>query len=212
VRGRTWSGAIAALLFLAGCPHGSSYPDGAGLEGQLDREIFALKQQIRTLQAQIDNCGEIAVPGRILADLTQVYAGTEVSVTRQRASVVVTMPADHLFRPGTVEVREEASMTLDLLATSLNLHPDHTAVIEGHTDDSPPTGDLARRYRDNWSLSFARADTVRDQLVRVYGVPEPRFSVVARGEFQPITSNDTASGQARNRRVVVYIQGPGVTR
>lgn len=202
---------LASCLALAACPKPETYPDGAGLEGQLDREIAALRQTIRLLEYQVSTCDQaVDRPDRLFTDLHQVFSGTEIAVERRGSATMVTLPGDHLFRHASTGIRAEASMTLDLLATALNLHQDQTIVVEGHTDDTPLGGSLERRYGDNWGLSYQRARSVMEELVDAYGVDESRFSLVARGEHDPIATNDTAAGKSQNRRVVVYIHPPGV--
>jgi len=203
---------VMGMLLLAGCPRSMYYADGAGLEGQLDREIQALKAQIRQLEHQVATCHEEREPDRIFSDLNQIYAGTEVTVERDAYVTIVTIPGDHLFRFDSSDIREEAHMTLDLLATAMNLHPEYTAVIEGHTDDSLPSGRLGTIYQDNWDLSIGLAAAVVRKMSRTYGVSESRFTLVGRGEYDPISTNDTSSGRARNRRVVVYLRPPRLVR
>lgn len=203
---------LALPLLLMGCPHSGYYKDGAGLEAQLDREIQALRSQVRELEGELESCDVQGEPDRMYADLHQVFAGTEVVVERAGNATKVIIPGDHLFRAGTTDTRQEANMTLDLLATAVNIHDKHQVVIEGHTDDSMPTGELARYYRSNWEVSFARAKAVMEVLTKSYGVSESRISLVARGEFDPVASNDVSSGKAQNRRIVIYIYPPGGRR
>ncbi len=75
--------------------------------------------------------------------------------------------------------------------------------IEGHTDNVPllPGSD----FRDNWELSAARAQSILKILQKTSRLPESDFAVAGYGEYQPLTSNDTAIGQAQNRRVEVII-------
>ena len=73
---------------------------------------------------------------------------------------------------------------------------DHTSlVIEGHTDSA---GSAA--YNKN--LSQKRADAVKTMLVSNYGIDASRIDAIGYGEEKPLASNDTAEGQAQNRRVI----------
>jgi len=65
--------------------------------------------------------------------------------------------------------------------------------IEGHTDSKG-----SNSY--NKKLSQRRADSVRDYLIKK-NVNGARLKAVGFGEEQPIDSNRTADGRARNRRV-----------
>ncbi|MBW2254803.1 MAG: OmpA family protein [Deltaproteobacteria bacterium] len=204
MRGRWFVGFV---LLLAGCPPRHSYPDGAGLAGQLEREVVALQQRVRSLEFQLDHCGEDPDPDSIYQDLHQIFSGSDVLVSRVGSTTILLLPSDYLFTRGT-DLREEALMSLDLLATALNLHPEHQVVVEGHSDDRMPTGDLRRLYSDNWVLSYSRAETVMHALSTQFGVDPSRFTVQSRAEWEPIATNDTTAGQAKNRRVMVRIIPP----
>ena len=65
--------------------------------------------------------------------------------------------------------------------------------IVGHTDDFGPA-------EDNLILSQDRADAVRRYLIK-RGIAADRLEAVGRGETQPIASNETPRGRAKNRRV-----------
>ncbi len=76
--------------------------------------------------------------------------------------------------------------------------------IEGHTDNR----DLrTERIRDNWELSAARAMTVFRFFTETGEIPASRFSVVGYGDRRPLSSNLTASGRNRNRRVTITLVG-----
>lgn len=72
-------------------------------------------------------------------------------------------------------------------------------IISGHTDNR---GKAARNLR----LSKRRAESVARYLVS-RGVSRSKMSVVGYGESQPVVSNATAYGRARNRRVEITIKG-----
>jgi OmpA-OmpF porin, OOP family len=66
-------------------------------------------------------------------------------------------------------------------------------VIEGHTDN---VGNRDANVR----LSKARAEAVRNYLISK-GITRNRLTTVGLGPDQPVASNDTPEGRARNRRV-----------
>ncbi|WP_442108937.1 flagellar motor protein MotD [Pseudomonas sp. NUPR-001] len=73
--------------------------------------------------------------------------------------------------------------------------------VEGFTDDLPIR---TAQYPTNWELSSARAASIV-RLLAMQGVNPARMASVGYGEFQPIASNASAEGRARNRRVVLVI-------
>ena len=64
--------------------------------------------------------------------------------------------------------------------------------------------ELKARFPSNLELSSARADAVVRYLVSK-GVPQNIISAQGFGESRPVASNDTAQGQAKNRRVEIVI-------
>jgi len=52
-----------------------------------------------------------------------------------------------------------------------------------------------------------RAVATRD-FVAQQGIPLHRMSVVSYGEIKPAASNDTAEGQAANRRATIVVVAP----
>ena len=83
---------------------------------------------------------------------------------------------------------------LDQVAATLRGNPELRRVrVEGHTDSQGQED-----YND--SLSEARAQAVRDHLVRA-GVEHGRLEARGYGESRPVETNDTKEGRAKNRRV-----------
>lgn len=101
------------------------------------------------------------------------------------------------FISGTVQFADEQSIAqlneLGMALTSKSL-ADARFEISGHTDS---VGSDAY----NMDLSNRRADAVSSYLVDNFGYLETVTK--GYGESQPIASNDTAAGRAKNRRVVI---------
>lgn len=98
------------------------------------------------------------------------------------------------------EVRREFYPAIGELATLLKQYPDSFILLEGHTDSIGPSS-----Y--NQTLSKSRADAVMKVLVNEFGIDADRITTSGMGESQPIASNDTAEGRARNRRVEAIVSG-----
>ncbi len=82
-------------------------------------------------------------------------------------------------------------------AAVLKENPDVKVEIAGHTDSVG-----TEKY--NQALSERRANTVYNYLVSK-GISKDRFRVVGYGELKPATSNATAEGRAKNRRVELNV-------
>ncbi len=86
---------------------------------------------------------------------------------------------------------------LDDIAAFMKKNADVQLRIEGHTD--------ARGSDDyNLDLSRRRAETIRS-LLAARGVAAERMQAVGKGESEPIDTNDTDAGMARNRRTEFHL-------
>jgi outer membrane protein OmpA-like peptidoglycan-associated protein len=91
-------------------------------------------------------------------------------------------------------VKPESYGTLKEIATILNEVPDVKVKIVGHTDSDG--ADAA-----NLDLSKRRAASVKNELVKSFGVNGDRLVTDGMGESQPVAANDTPANKALNRRV-----------
>ncbi|MFT5684876.1 MAG: flagellar motor protein MotB [Myxococcota bacterium] len=195
------------LLSMLGCATINGEARQQDLIYQLDREVIALKLRNKQLQVALEGCGDTQERNPIHAELLQVFAGSEVIVSRSGAQTIVVIPGAFLFSSGSTTIRSEATMVLDLLSVALNLHTDAQIRVIGHTDDRPLSGSLKRQYGSNWELSVFRASSFMHTMAADFGIDMARFTIAGRGPSQPIATNDTPEGRERNRRLIVII-GP----
>ncbi|HEX2222711.1 MAG TPA: OmpA family protein [Thermoanaerobaculia bacterium] len=90
--------------------------------------------------------------------------------------------------------------TLNQVAAALNEHPNEQTILTGHTDSIG-----TEEY--NLALAERRAGSVAEYL-QARGVPREQLVLQARGEAQPIASNETEQGRFLNRRVEITAGGP----
>jgi OOP family OmpA-OmpF porin len=99
-----------------------------------------------------------------------------------------------LFDVNSAVIRPESYGALRDIADVLKDNAAMKLMIVGHTDGD---GDPAQ----NIMLSHNRADAVRDELVRRFGIDATRLQTEGKGSTQPVAPNTTATGKAQNRRV-----------
>lgn len=128
----------------------------------------------------------------------------EAQITQLQGLVRVTLSNGILFPEGGYELNAAGKATLAKLAPVLKTLSGQTIVVKGYSDNVPIGPELRRRFPANVDLSKARAQSVADELV-TQGVPAAMLSVNGFGEADPVASNDTAQGRAKNRRVVLDI-------
>ena len=108
--------------------------------------------------------------------------------------------AVHLMR-GRGPRRDRCQTSLSAFAQKLlSDNQDVYLEIEGHADSR---GDPASNNAHGMKRAVATRDFVAQQ-----GIPLHRMSVVSYGEIKPAASNDTAEGQAANRRASIVVVAP----
>jgi outer membrane protein OmpA-like peptidoglycan-associated protein len=121
-----------------------------------------------------------------------------VSVTRVGDSIVLNMPSNITFDSDQAEVKSQFYPVLDSVAEVFKEYNKTLIDVVGHTDS-------AGNDDYNYDLSRRRAASVA-QYMSSQELDPNRFSVEGHGERDPIASNATASGKAKNRRVEITIQ------
>ena len=82
-------------------------------------------------------------------------------------------------------------------------------VVYGYTDNTPVGPQLMQQgINDNLTLSSRRAGEVVTYLI-AQGVNENIISAKGFGETHPDAPNDSPENKAKNRRIVITVQGPG---
>ena len=113
--------------------------------------------------------------------------------------VVLTLSSDRLgFAFDSADLNDEARAALDSALDVVRDNADVAMDLVGHTDS---TGTDAY----NQALSERRARAAVDYLVSL-GVPAGQLRAVGRGEAEPVASNETEEGRARNRRVELVVR------
>jgi chemotaxis protein MotB len=116
--------------------------------------------------------------------------------------VYISLSDNMLYRSGSFEISEKAGETLSKIAKIILDYKDYNVLVEGNTDTDP----ISRtNIRNNWDLSALRASSVVQALQNTYGVDPQRLTAAGRGEYNPIASNSTPEGKARNRRTQIII-------
>lgn len=105
------------------------------------------------------------------------------------------------FATGKTYILPESADALEELATFMKQHSSVSILITGHTDN-------VGSDEANMRLSEGRANAVRDELVK-RGVEAERIEAEGKGETEPVATNDTEEGRARNRRVEFTITATG---
>jgi len=78
--------------------------------------------------------------------------------------------------------------------------------VTGHTDSNAIRAGSKAKYKDNYELSRARAESVGRYIAAALKISSDQMIFVGKGPDQPIASNKTEAGRAQNRRVEIVLK------
>lgn len=172
----------------------------------LDSENKALKESI----AQLKKSKEEEVTSikkaqdELLQEMKAEVAKGQVTITELKGKLTLDVVEKVLFDSGEAEVKQEGLEVLKRVVDILKNVKDKMIRVEGHTDNIPIKGQLAKRYPTNWELSSARAINVT-RFLQKQGLDPVILSATAYGEYKPIADNSTSEGRAKNRRIAIIL-------
>jgi chemotaxis protein MotB len=199
---------LVSIMQLCGCTNWKKKYQALNVEhqnlrGLLERERADKQQLVEQSQQTIDELQrQINERNLSAGEVTGFGEGYDVSVDSAAGTITVTLPNAILFDPGKATLKKATSVELNHIGSVLEQNYGGRLIdVVGHTDSDPIK---KSKWKDNWELSAQRALSVVRYLIG-RGFPKDRIRAVGRGETQPIASNATASGKARNRRVEVVV-------
>jgi chemotaxis protein MotB len=167
------------------------------------QQIAEQQRRLEQLQELIDqqrrNTQELR---KKINDALVGFNSEELTVSTKNGKVYVSLQENLLFPSGSAVVNPKGIQALGKLAEVLNVNPDINVEIEGHTDSIPMKG----RYADNWELSVARSTSIVRILTATYKVDAARVTASGRSKYEPIDTNTTTAGRARNRRTEIILE------
>ena len=199
--------------------------DYAALQGSLDKSLANAGQNNISIEKLVDQINESNQYIRHLVEvksksdsLNMVLTNNltrslsreemkEVDVQVLKGVVYISLADNMLYKSGSYEINDRAAETLSKIAKIIKDYKDYDVLIEGNTDNVPVNSSAAsmKNIRNNWDLSCLRASSVVQALQNKYGVDPKRLTAGGRGEYNPLTANDTEVGKQRNRRTQIII-------
>jgi len=195
--------------------------------GEQDRQLAELKARIGDLESireQLKQAGaelqqqvaekekELAAlrstQDELVAGLKQEIADRQIQVERIRNQIRVEMVDEILFDSGEAVVKPAGVEVLKRLGAVLKKAENRQIEVQGHTDNVPIAGALAKKFPTNWELSAARATNVARLLQDEAKIDPGRLSAAAFSEYAPRAPNDTAEGRRKNRRIEILLGPP----
>lgn len=131
------------------------------------------------------------------------FKENDISVKVKNGKVYVSLAEQLLFGSGSIDVDAKGVTALQQLAKAIKDQKDINIMVEGHTDNVP-ISKKSQYMNDNWDLSVMRATSITRILTKAGVVPR-QVTASGRGEFSPLTTNDTAQDKQKNRRTEIII-------
>jgi chemotaxis protein MotB len=131
-------------------------------------------------------------------------ADSDINIKVDKGVVFIDISDKLLFRSGSYEITKAAKEVLGKVAEVLKSQSNIEFMVEGHTDNKPLIKSKGV-LQDNWDLSVKRATSVVRMLQKEYGIPPAQMTAAGRGEYMPVTTNDSKEGRAANRRTRIVI-------
>lgn len=177
--------------------------ENARLE-KLKKELESRSQRVAELENVIasKDAAMTKLKDAISKALTN-FEGKGLTVEQRNGKVYVSMENKLLFQSGSWAVGSQGKQAVKQLGEVLADNPEIAILIEGHTDDVPYKGN--EQLSGNWDLSAKRATAIVNILRENPSIQPENLTAAGRGEFAPISSNDSSEGKAQNRRIEVIL-------
>lgn len=177
--------------------------DLEAIRDQLQRSGAELQQKV--LEKEKELSALRSTQDDLLSELKSEIADKTVQVERIRDQLRVDMVDEVLFDSGEAVLKPAGVTILTKVGGVLAKATDRRVEVQGHTDNVPITGALAKRFPTNWELSVARATNVVRFLQERAGLDPRLLSAAGYSEYRPKGPNDGDSGRRQNRRIEILL-------
>jgi chemotaxis protein MotB len=170
---------------------------------ELDKRLRILRGEKASAETSIDEMR--STYESLISDLKERIENQEVTIERFEQEISVTFVDRILFEFGRATITSEGRTILHRIGETLQTVKGKRIRVIGHTDDRPIHLDYRFKFPSNWELSSARASAVIRYLQEEIGLEPTRLEAVGRSFYDPVDTNQTPEGRARNRRVEIII-------
>jgi chemotaxis protein MotB len=157
-------------------------------------------EELRRAQAAAEERAQLFL--QFVQRFKKMIDAGQLKVATRAGRLVIQLSNDVLFDSGQTVIKPAGREALTQVGKVLATFRGRAFQVAGHTDNVPIQ---TARFASNWELSTARAVEVV-KLLLTQGVPPQALSAAGYGEFDPIASNDSPDGKAKNRRIEITLQ------
>jgi chemotaxis protein MotB len=162
---------------------------------ELGSKLHEREEEARKLQETYDG---------LVSNLKKELKAGQIEVKQMRDGLRVNVAQDILFDSGSAALDKNGVEVLQRVASQLKKNS-HQIMVIGHTDNKVIGPALIKQYPTNWELAGARAASV----VRLFddsGISTKRMLAVSLADTEPVASNKTPEGRAKNRRIEIRLR------
>jgi chemotaxis protein MotB len=178
----------------------------------VEKDLISTREQLKAKEAIVDKVKtaqqqRTKTNSELEQALVQAFVSkmeTGISVVVENDQIQLTLPDKSLFETTGLQISTDGKALLESLATFLSTRPDLDVDIVAYTDNVLPPKE--KTLKDTWDWSLQRATNIVRLLIREFNVNANQLSPIGRGEFYPLTSNETAEGRQKNRRTIVVLR------
>lgn len=162
----------------------------------LAKNVEAKSSELAALKGTYDKLQE---------KMKEEIAHGDIQLTQSGGKLRVGLVDKILFNSGEAGISKRGEGVLARVGGVLASIEDRQIQVSGHTDTTPISDKLKTQFPTNWELSTARATNVVRFLSEKAAVPAKRLMASGYGEFEPIASNKSPAGRAKNRRIEILL-------
>ncbi len=169
---------------------------GGNGDAELDQALERIEEEMTSISQEMYD---------EVSDMTEQYNlgdYVELSIDPEYKFVQLTLKGSVLFDSGKADIKDVAKPILTKIGEILLRFEGYTVEVIGHTDNVPMASD---DFKDNNWLSSARALNAAEFMITNSKLDPSNVKYSGRGEYDPIASNETAAGRAKNRRIEIKI-------
>ncbi len=170
--------------------------DLVALRNELSLQVQAKDEELQKLQGTYQELEQ---------KMKEEIAKGDVRLSQAGGRIKVDLVDKILFDVGDASITQRGESVLLRVGGVLGAVENKKIQVSGHTDDLNISERLVAKYPTNWELSAARATNVVRFLEEKANVPGRRLVAAAYGPWEPISTNKTATGRARNRRIEIVL-------
>lgn len=191
---------VLMLLFVLHGLEGCASKQESNREVRPVAPVSAIGRQSQALTSIYD---------QLIKSLQSEIKSKKAEVKKFENQVRITIPNDILFPGGGWTVDRKGHEMLDKIVPVMKEFKGSPIEVYGYTDNGPIGPSLRSKFSTNRELSLARAVDIVSYFQKK-GIDREILSATGYGADNPVATNDTPQGRARNRRTeIAFLSSDG---